>query len=206
MVQPISDDEAIRRVRGGDTRSYEILASRYFRPLHRIAWRFLRNNADAEDAVQRAHLLALTHIDQYAGRSGYLSWMYSIVVNEARTQMRKAWRLVNGEDAYMERLSSSMRNPEQQAFDRDFEHLLERAVETLPSAFQPVFRLREMEELSTAETGQRLGLTDACVKSRLFRARSLLRKRLKSAPNELPIFRQLRGTRRPLSAHSRLGS
>jgi len=181
MIPAIRDDEAIRRIRSGDTGSYEVLAARYHRPLHRVAFRLLRNGADAEDAVQGAHLLALTHIDQYEGRSKYLSWMISILLNQARAQMRKGSRLVNIGDSYLECLPSSARSPEQQAVDQDLEHILERAVETLPSAYQPAFRLREIEDLTTAETGRRLGLTNECVKSRLFRARNRLRKRLRQA-------------------------
>ena len=75
MTQQISDDEVISRVRGGDITSYEVLATRYHRPLHRIALRLVRNEADAEDVVQGAHLQAFKHIDQYQG-SGYFRWMY----------------------------------------------------------------------------------------------------------------------------------
>jgi RNA polymerase sigma-70 factor (ECF subfamily) len=166
-------------VRNGDTSSYEILAIRYARPLHRIAWRLLRNEADAEDAVQSAHLMALKYIHQYRG-SGYFQWMYSIVKNEAHTKMRKGKRLVSIGDAYPAYLSSKGRNPEEQVVDRDLEDTLERAVEHLPAAFQPVFQLCEVEEMTAAETAERLGLSGGCVKTRLFRAKHLLRRRLKT--------------------------
>ena len=185
MIQEISDDEAVWRVRSGDTCSYEVLAARYDRSLHRAARRLLHSEADADDVVQRAHLLAFSRIDQYRG-PGYFRWMYSIVMNEAYTQMRMTRRFTNMDDAYTERLSSSMRNPEQQAVDRDVERILNRAVESLPSGYQPVFRLREMEDLTTAETGERLGLTDACVKVRLFRAKNMLRKALKQVQRHRP--------------------
>ena len=75
-------------------------------------------------------------------------------------------------------ICSSMRDPEQQAIDRDFDGILTVALEGLPPAYSEVFRLREMETLSTAETGERLGLTEGCVKTRLVRARGLLRRRI----------------------------
>ena len=71
-----------------------------------------------------------------------------------------------------------MPDPEQQAIDQDFDGILTGALESLPPAYSEVFRLREMETLSTAETGERLGLTEGCVKTRLVRARGLLRRRL----------------------------
>jgi len=105
--------------------------------------------------------------------------MYSIVVNEAYTQMRKRKRLITIGDTYPRWLFSSARSPEQQAVDHDLEDTLDRAVEKLPPAFRPVFQLCEIEEMTAAETGGRLGLTGACVKTRLFRAKHILRRRLR---------------------------
>ena len=193
MNAAITDEEAIGRVMRGETSSYEVLATRYHRRLHRLAQKFLRSAADAEDAVQGAHLLALRHIDQYAGRSSYFTWMSSITVNEALGQMRQRKGVVEAGEEQVRSLRSPMRDPEQQAIDRQFDGILAAALERLPPAYGEVFRLREMETLSTAETGERLGLTEACVKTRLVRARGLLRRRilrtLKSA--ELPRYARI---------------
>ena len=178
MVQTISDDEAIGRIRSGDINSYEVLAARYHGRLHWAAQRVVHNHADAEDAVQTAHVRALRNIDQYAGRSGYYTWIYSIVVNEARTQMRRSRKRVDIGEAYAWTLSSPARSPEQQAIDQEVGRILQQAVHRLPSTYQPVFLLCEMENLSIAETGERLGLSNACVKTRLFRAKNMLRRTL----------------------------
>jgi RNA polymerase sigma-70 factor, ECF subfamily len=188
MVQAISDDEAIWRVRRGDTRSYEVLEARYHRPLQRVARRLMHSEADAEDVLQGAHLLALTHIDQFRG-SNYFRWMYSIVVNEARTQMRKGKRIVNGADGCTAWLRSSAPTPEQETINQNVEDILDHAVEGLPPHYQAVFRLRETEDLTTSETGERLGLSDACVKIRLFRAKNLLRKRLGQVVKDADLLR-----------------
>jgi RNA polymerase sigma-70 factor, ECF subfamily len=178
MNAAITDEEAIGRVRRGETSSYEVLATRYHRRLHRLALRVLRSDADAEDAVQGAHLRALIHIDQYAGRSSYLTWMSSITINEALSQMRRKKGLVEAGEEQIGSIRSPVPDPEQQAIDQDFDGILTIALEGLPPAYSEVFRLREMETLSTAETGERLGLTEGCVKTRLVRARGLLRRRL----------------------------
>jgi len=199
MNAAITDEEAIGRVRRGETSSYEVLATRYHPRLYRLAQKFLRSQADAEDAVQGAHLLALRHIDQYEGRSSYLTWISSITVNEALSQMRRKKGVVEDSEEQIGSIRSPMRDPEQQAIDRDFDGILEAALERLPPAYGEVFRLREMETLSTAETGDRLGLTEACVKTRLVRAKGLLRKRLtrtfRSA--ELPPYARNPGTANP---------
>jgi RNA polymerase sigma-70 factor (ECF subfamily) len=188
MLQAISDDEAIWRVRSGDTRSYEVLEARYHRKLQRAARSLLCSEADAEDAVQAAHLSALTHIDQYRG-SGYFRWMYSIVLNEARTQLRKGKRIVKGADAGTGWLPSTAPTPEEHAVHRDVKDILDDALERLPPHYEAVFRSREMEDLTTAETAERLGLSDACVKIRLFRAKDILRKRLRSVLKEADLVR-----------------
>jgi RNA polymerase sigma-70 factor (ECF subfamily) len=193
MNAAITDEEAIGRVRRGETSSYEVLATRYHRRLHRLAQKFLRSETDAEDAVQGAHLQALKNIDQYEGRSSYFTWMSSITVNEALGQMRQRKGVVENGEEQVRSIPSPTRDPEQQAIDKEFDGILAAALECLPPAYGEVFRLREMETLSTAETGERLGLTEACVKTRLVRARGLLRRKitrtLKSA--ELPRYARI---------------
>ena len=210
MLQAVSDNDVIWQVRNGDTQSYGLLAARYHRSLQRVARRILRSEADAEDAVQEAHLRALTRIHQYAG-AGYFSWMYSIVVNEALTQLRKRKRFVEMGESNPERLCSQVRSPEQQVLEQNADVILERAVQTLPPAYQPVYRCREMQDLSTAETGERLGLTAACVKSRLFRAKKLVRKRLRQTfdrgikPEQATVQLQSRSRELPSRAVERGG-
>jgi len=91
-------------------------------------------------------------------------------------------------------IRSSMRNPEQQAIDRDFDGILTGALKSLPPAYREVFRLRELETLSTAETGERLGLSEGCVKTRLVRARGLLRRRLTRTLGCAELSRNTRNT------------
>jgi RNA polymerase sigma-70 factor (ECF subfamily) len=144
--------------------------------LHRLARSILRNDADAEDAVQRAHMLALRHLDQYAGRSTYIRWMSAITVHEAITQIRRSkntrWNI--GSDG-LDVLSADVRTPEQLAITQELAETLEAAQHLLPSKYWVVFRLREVESLSESETAAQLGITRSCVRIRLFRARVLLR-------------------------------
>ncbi len=178
MDQALTDNEVIGNIRKGDVASYEILAARYHRRLHRLAQNFLSNEADAQDVVQGAHLLALSHLDQYAGRSSYFSWMHSITANQACTEMRRRRGAPVMGMEHIDVFPSPTPSPEQQAIDREIGETVRAALGSLPSTYSQVFRLRRLKELTTAETGARLGLTEGCVKTRLSRARSFLRMKL----------------------------
>lgn len=175
MSTTLSDEEVVQRVRAGDRESYGLLATRHRQRLLRFAQRFVRHPSDAEDAVQGAHLLALSHFDQYEGRSAYVQWMTAITINEVCTGYRRN-RVSARSEEMRDCHAAPTPNPEQLAIDKDVQRIVNCAIDRIPPAYGLVFRMRELAELSTAETSRRLGLTDACVKSRLLRARSMLRR------------------------------
>lgn len=183
MPYCLSDEEVLNRVRAGDVESYEILIDRYQHRLYCLAMRILKNDAEAEDALQDAHLLALTRLDQFAGRSNFFTWIARITMNEALMRIRgnsRSARLetaacATGEYRFM---AAPPRDPERQAFDVELGEALESTLGTMPEAYRAVFRMREMDEKSTAEAACLLGVTEECVKTRLHRARELLRRRL----------------------------
>jgi RNA polymerase sigma-70 factor (ECF subfamily) len=177
----ISDDEVLRRLRSGETGMYQVFMDRYHRRVFSMLRGILHNDAEAEDAAQDAHLRALTRLDQFDGRSSFYTWLARIAINEALARMRSASRhtvLAVSDDNRGLTLVSGHRNPEQQAFDTEVERAFERAIESLPEAYRMVFRLRAIDEASTAETADRLSISDQCVKTRLQRARALLRRKL----------------------------
>lgn len=174
MDTTLSNEDIVERIKAGDREFYGALAVQYRWQLKRLAQRFVRDPLDAEDAVQGAHVLALTHLHQYEGRSPFFQWMASITRNEALTSRRRnrfsaGW--VELQDCYADPVPS----PEQSAIGEDIQGIVDRALDRIPPSYATVFRLREVAGLSTAETGRRLGLTNSCVKSRLLRARSMLR-------------------------------
>lgn len=175
MEPLLSDEEAVEKVRAGDRDSYGVLAVRHQPRLHRLASGFVRQAADVEDAVQAAHLQAWQHFDQYEGRSPYVHWMTTITINEVRTAYRRN-RVGAATEELVDRYMAPGPNPEQAAMGKEILRVVESALDRIPRAYSSVFRMREMAELSTAETGRSLGLSEACVKSRLLRARSMLRR------------------------------
>jgi RNA polymerase sigma factor (sigma-70 family) len=175
MTDKLSDEEVVEQVKGGDRESYGLLATRHHQRLHWLARRVLRDDSEAEDAVQGAHLLALRHLDQFEGRASYYQWMSSITANEARAHFRRN-RVAVASEPLQDNFQASAPDPEQLALRGEIQGIVARALDRLPVEYSCVFRMRELSEMSLAETSRRLGLSDACVKTRLHRARTMLRR------------------------------
>ncbi|MGE5205834.1 MAG: RNA polymerase sigma factor [Chlamydiota bacterium] len=177
-----SDEEVVARVLAGETALFEIIMRRYNQRLYRVAYSILRNDAEAEDVMQDAYVRAYQHLDQFAGRARFSTWLTRIAVHEAlaRAQRRSRLQELDAEPygGNMTPLSSTTPDPEQQASDRELVALLQSAVLALPPAYRSVLMLRDIEEMSTADTAEALELTEENVKVRLHRARALLRREL----------------------------
>src|SRR5438105_1024720 len=177
-----SDEQVVSRVLAGDTVLYELLMSRYNQRLYRVANSILRNDAEAEDVMQDAYVRAYQHLQQFEGRAKFSTWLTRIAVHEAlaRAQRRSRTHELDAEPdgGHMNPLVSSTPDPEQQASDRELMAILQTAVLALPDNYRSVLMLRDIEEMSTADTAQALDLTEENVKVRLHRARALLRREL----------------------------
>lgn len=180
----LSDDEVVRRVLAGDGPLFEVLMRRYNQRLYRVARAILRDDAEAEDVMQQAYVEAYSHLGQFAGRAMFSTWLTKIAVYEALARVRRRRRDASGtpvldsEEDAMSRVKSTAPDPEQQALQGEHRLLLESAIEALPTAYRSVFMLREVEGMSTAEVAECLGLREDAVKTRLHRARALLREEL----------------------------
>lgn len=179
----LADEQVVERVRAGETALFEVLMRRHNQRLFRVARAVLRDAAEAEDAVQQAYLSAYTHLDQFAGQARFSTWLTRITLNEALARRGRRARLaeVNLEEA-PEETSVTMRRPlstpEEHASTRELTGLLEAAVDELPELYRVVFMMREVQELSTAETAACLDLSEEAVKVRLHRAKGMLREAL----------------------------
>lgn len=177
-----SDEDIVERIRAGQTDLFELLMRRYNQRLYRVARAVLRDDGEAEDVTQDAWVRAFEHLDQFAGRARFSTWLTRIALHEAWARSRRRGRFesidTRGEESGPMNVTASDRDPEHGAFDREVSAVLETAIEALPEAYRSVFVLREMEDLSTAETAECLELTEQTVKTRLHRARGLLRRHL----------------------------
>jgi len=178
---PVSDEEVVRRVRAGETGLFEIIMRRYNQRLYRVARAILRDDAEAEDVTQQAYVNAYRHLDQFASRAMFSTWLTKIAVHEALARARRRGRFdeqeaVNdGDGDTMEALKSPGADPERQAFAGELRGLIESAIEALPEHYRAVFVMREVEGMSTAESADCLDITEETAKTRLHRARMLLR-------------------------------
>ena len=180
----LSDEDVVARVLAGETGMFEIVMRRHNQRLYRVARAILRNDGETEDVMQDAYVRAYEHLDQFAGRAKFSTWLTRIAVHEALARHHRDNRyqelepLSEQEGDPMDRFASLAPNPEEQASNSEIRRLLEEAVEKLPDAYRTVFVLRDVEEMSTTDTADVLEITEENVKVRLHRARALLRKSL----------------------------
>ena len=175
-----TDEEIVDRVRGGETALCEIIMRRYNQRLYRVARAIVRDDGEAEDVMQDAYVRAYEHLDQFARRAPFSTWLTRIAVHEALARLRQRNRtqqISDGEHEgeFVMSLAEPSLDPEQKASKAELGHLLEEALLALPENFRSVIMLRDVEELSTLETAEALEITEENVKIRLHRGRALAR-------------------------------
>jgi RNA polymerase sigma-70 factor, ECF subfamily len=182
------DDLAlVHASQGGDVAAFEELVTRYDRRLLRIAQYMTDTAEDAEEVVQAAFFKAYQKLNQFQGNAKFSTWLIRITVNESLSRLRKrrtAKELSLNKSAPLDDddlpldVADWAPNPEQLYGVSELRKILIESLQELGSGLRTVFVLREVEGLSTCQTAETLGLNDAAVKSRLFRARLQLRERL----------------------------
>lgn len=171
-----SDEEVVRRVRAGELALFEVLMRRYNQRLYRAVRGFLKDEAEVEDVMQQAYLQAYTHLGDFEGSARFSTWLLRIGVNEALMRLRRSARLRVADDpSELEDIPMASPGPEERASRREFATMLEEAVDGLPELYRSAFVLREVEGLSTAEAADVLGVSEDVVKTRLHRAKGLVR-------------------------------
>ena len=181
------DAELAVRVAAGEPAAFEALMRRHNRALFRTARAILRDDAEAEDALQEAYLQAYRAIGSFRGEAKLSTWLARIVANESLMRVRKRARRAEivplqagiTETEINEIPDDNMNDtPERSAQRTEMRRLLEAQIDALPDDYRVVFVLRAVQELSVEETAETLGIPPATVRTRLFRARSLLREGL----------------------------
>ena len=175
----MTDDAIVARVLAGDTAAFELLMRRHNQRVFRATRAVLRNDDEAEDAMQSAYLSAFAHLRDFGGRAAFSTWLTRVAVHEAFARLRKAKRTASLDDVEIEEVEmTEARSPEDDASDVELRALLEEAVDSLPLGFRTVFVMRAVEEMSAVDVSEALGIPEETVRTRLHRARGLLRDRL----------------------------
>ena len=188
VLEQLNDAEVVARVQAGEHALFELIMRRYNRRLFRIARGILRDDGEAEDAVQEAYVSACFKLNQFRGPEGFATWLCQIATNAAlmrrRTRSRVGLTLVPspgeapGDEAAMAELRSPPETPEAALHEFQLTRLLEQAIDALPETYRSAFVMREVERMSVADTARCLGIEEATVKTRVHRARRLLQRDL----------------------------
>ena len=178
----------VAEARAGNAEAFTTLVHQYDRNIYRLALNITGKQEDAEDVLQEAFLKAYTHLDRFQGNSRFYTWLVRIAVNEALMKLRKRRgdRTVSLDEPITTSNNELMPreiedwgdNPEQRYAKTELQEILNEAIESLEPQFRTVVVLRDVENFSTEETAEVLGLSVPAVKSRLLRGRLKLRDRL----------------------------
>ena len=187
LTDDTTDTALAARAADGDDAAFERILRRHNRLLFRTARSILKSDAEAEDALQEAYLRAWRALGSFRSEARLSTWLVRIVINEALGRLRRHRAQVLAFDATIDLADVSMQDvvegnpddrPDQCAMRSEVRALMEMCIDALPAAFRTVFMLRAVEELSVDEVAAALGLPQATVRTRFFRARGLLREGL----------------------------
>jgi RNA polymerase sigma-70 factor (ECF subfamily) len=178
------DEELVRRVQQGDQEAFGVLAERHHKNVYWVVEGILHNQADSEEVLQEAFLKAFDHIRDFRGDSRFATWLIRIAINEAHMRLRKYKpgrydsidEEPDGDREFRPRELTDWRpNPEETFAKEELAGLLNKGIQSLPSLYRQIFLLRDVQHLSTEEAAQALGLTIPAAKTRLLRARLMMR-------------------------------
>jgi RNA polymerase sigma-70 factor (ECF subfamily) len=176
------DMHLVRRALARESDAFRAIMKTYNQRLYRIARGVVRNDSEAEDIVQEAYVRAFAHLDAFRGDSSLGTWLSRIVINEALGRLRKRRRTVampeNPQAEIIQFPLNPSDDPERTMAQRQILKLVEQATDSLPDVYRTVFVARVIEGLSIEETADLLGVRPETVKTRLHRARALVRKAL----------------------------
>ncbi|HEY1463295.1 MAG TPA: sigma-70 family RNA polymerase sigma factor [Terriglobales bacterium] len=184
LAGQFSEDALIRRIQDGERDLFYQLIQPYERRVYSAAYAILRNESEAEDAAQEAALKAFKHIKQFRAEAKFSTWLLQITINEARMRRRKQQAHVmesiadqqNEDGDYIPRDFADWREIPSETLERsEIRDALMKALAMLGEKYREVFVLRDMQHLSIDETAKILDISTASVKTRLLRARLMLR-------------------------------
>ena len=190
-LAPMTDLDAVTGVLNGNREMFEVIVRRYNTQLYRVGMAYLRNHAQTEDAMQNAYLKAFLNLERFRGNAAFATWLTRIMINECLMTLRARKRFVmeniDEDDGRMAHeliaapVTDSLHN-------QDLKTVLEEAIQTLPRPHRAVYLLREVQQLSTAETAACLEISPENVKVTLHRAREGLKTELMKSAAGVELF------------------
>jgi RNA polymerase sigma-70 factor (ECF subfamily) len=185
QLESDSDLPLLERILAGEDQAFEDLVRRHERRVYRITLAITGNREDAEEAMQDAFFNVYRHLKEFEGTSRFTTWLTRVAINEALQKLRRRRNTTSLDDPAIsddqlmpQRTDEWHANPEQRYAVQELRQLVEEAIRSLPPAYRVAFTLRDVENLSTEEAAEALGLSIAGLKSRILRARLMVREAL----------------------------
>jgi RNA polymerase sigma-70 factor (ECF subfamily) len=173
----IPDEVLIGRIVAGENRLFEHIMRRYNQRLYRTGMSILSDDMDVEDAMQTTYISAYQHLEKFEGRSAFSTWLTRIMLNECLARKKKNAK-AKQEFVQSSETPKHMITPAHLLANKELSTVLEHAVRQLPDKYRLVFVLREIEDMSVKETSDALSIEESNVKTRLNRAKTMLRESL----------------------------
>lgn len=180
-----AEADLIRKAITGDETAIRAIIRTHNRRLYRVARSIVRDDSEAEDVLQEAYLHAFSALADFRGQSSLSTWLTRIVLNEALQRRRRRVDLPTEKTGLQQKMQSQVIpfpyvgnravDPESMTVQREFISLIEHAIDELPEDFRTVLVARAIEDMSIEETAELLGIKPETVKTRLHRARRLLK-------------------------------
>jgi len=174
----LNDDEIIARILHGEKDLYSIIVRRYNQRLYRVGMSMINDDAEVEDAMQVAYINAYENLGKFAFRSSFPTWLTRILINECLLRLRKRKKSISMNDENIENVMKQDKGPQTPVtttVNSELRSILNDAISKLPEIYRSVFVMREIENMSIAETKECLNISEVNVKVRLNRAKALLR-------------------------------
>ncbi|MHB1419691.1 MAG: RNA polymerase sigma factor [Bacillota bacterium] len=196
-----ADDDLISRSRKGEVEAFEALISHYQRQVYTVAYRFMGNHDDASDLAQEAFIRAFYSIKSFRGDSSFKTWIHQIVANVCRDELRKRQRQQTTsldepfltEDGIMTRQTVDWDlSPEQLYEEKEGREYLQKLIDELPPEYRIVLVMREIQDMTYEEIASQLDCSLGTIKSRLSRARKILRDKIINMELSSHEYRQIK--------------
>lgn len=192
QFEQYSDVEIIERINGGEIKLYEVLIRRYNSFIYRIGRTYKYNHQDTEDLMQETYIAAFRHLRQFENRSAFKTWLIRIMLNQCyqkKHRLRDKKEILSDDlSIYNTKKMQTASNNETIAVNKELGRILEDAIQAIPEDYRLVFALRELNGFNVSETADLLHITESNVKTRLSRAKQMLRTRIEKMYSPQEIF------------------
>jgi RNA polymerase sigma-70 factor (ECF subfamily) len=186
----MNEEEIIEKIKNGNKDLYGIIIQKYNQRLYRIARSIVKDENELEDILQDTYLKAYMNLSQFRKESQFSTWLIRILINNANATVLKSKRFDSTSKEELNKATGSHESPDFNMTNKELKAILENAIDKLSETLRSVYIMREVENLSIQETAQCLDITEQNVKTRLHRAKEILKEELyKQSKGDVELFR-----------------